>query len=915
MVSEVVRVEHGDRVYDASFSPDGSYIASRSWDDTARVTRVSDGSEVVRVEHGDRVYDASFSPDGSYIVSSSRDGTARVTRVSDGVRSGACGAWWLGSTGASFSPDGRYIVSSSDDGTARVTQLFTSGKVHNGPIRKIQFNATGDTLFVNSGIFDPRNTHREISLIDSDPSEQSITILGTMGLEDIASARYAILRSYADRVEITQPGKRDSARSIPLYNNNVEAQTINKPGTHAAVGLSDGTVMILSDLAKADTLLITRDTLDATIEEIRFSPDDSRLAIRDATGAIQIRSTASSRLLTVQNWGTQNWIPAALALLSILIVLALLTLYWRREARPYLVHRQTQHEPASLEHLVVQGIDEALYNVLPLYRIAQRFRRRIAVPDARLDPVATVHQSIQQGGLFSPVSGTRRVAPQYLVLVDRNTFGDHQAQFVDDFLNRLVDEEVFITRYYFNKDPRVCFPESSAASPQTLRELTAIYPHHRLLVFTEGAGFFSPLTGDLQTWTDLFHVWLQRFMVTPEPPAQWHTREHLLLEEFDLVPGTPEGLAELTSQRPYNWVKEASKRSSFPAGLRERPQLWLENKPPSEAQATEMVQAVKTYLGEQGYLWFSACAVYPEIQWRLTLNLGLLLGQTQREPILTPTNLAALSRLPWFRYSFMPDWLRIQLIIELDREDKARIYEAYDLMTINRVKGIMEQSDLSVALPDRKTLRRLAREVIYLASKKHAEDPLIKDYVFLHFMLAKNVEPLAMRLPRAFRLLYGKRPPHLFLLQDARRVRNGLVLALLGMVLLIGASTAGWQRIPLSALPVELVSVIPPPDQDEVDAITPPEALYFAVLGSYGPSQEDLAFAFADSIESRAARAGYSFNTRVFKTVISNNYAVTLGSGVPDLEEANERVELARNQEWANDAFVQIDRDWVEVVK
>ena len=36
----------------AIFSPDGSYIVSRGWDGTARVTRVSDGAEVVRVEHG-----------------------------------------------------------------------------------------------------------------------------------------------------------------------------------------------------------------------------------------------------------------------------------------------------------------------------------------------------------------------------------------------------------------------------------------------------------------------------------------------------------------------------------------------------------------------------------------------------------------------------------------------------------------------------------------------------------------------------------------------------------------------------------------------------------------------------------------------------------------------------------------------
>ena len=84
MASEVVRVEHVAEVYSASFSPDGSYIVTSSWD-TVRLTRVSDGAEVVRVEHGDIVTGAIFSPDGSYIVSISLDSTARVTRVSDGA--------------------------------------------------------------------------------------------------------------------------------------------------------------------------------------------------------------------------------------------------------------------------------------------------------------------------------------------------------------------------------------------------------------------------------------------------------------------------------------------------------------------------------------------------------------------------------------------------------------------------------------------------------------------------------------------------------------------------------------------------------------------------------------------------------------------------------------------------------------
>ena len=49
-----LRLFDGDSTTRIAFSPDGSYIVTSSGDNTARVTRVSDGAEVVRVAHGDR---------------------------------------------------------------------------------------------------------------------------------------------------------------------------------------------------------------------------------------------------------------------------------------------------------------------------------------------------------------------------------------------------------------------------------------------------------------------------------------------------------------------------------------------------------------------------------------------------------------------------------------------------------------------------------------------------------------------------------------------------------------------------------------------------------------------------------------------------------------------------------------------
>ena len=51
----IVRAHEGG-VTAVSFSPDGRYVATGSWDKTARVWEVSSGREVARLTHGDYVY-------------------------------------------------------------------------------------------------------------------------------------------------------------------------------------------------------------------------------------------------------------------------------------------------------------------------------------------------------------------------------------------------------------------------------------------------------------------------------------------------------------------------------------------------------------------------------------------------------------------------------------------------------------------------------------------------------------------------------------------------------------------------------------------------------------------------------------------------------------------------------------------
>ena len=115
---------HWSSVIGVAFSPDGHFLATTSWDNTARLWDVATGRELkVLKGHLANVYSVAFSPDGRTIATASD--TARLWDVATGLELRVLEGHSDIVDSVAVSPDGRTIATASRDNTARIWDAAT----------------------------------------------------------------------------------------------------------------------------------------------------------------------------------------------------------------------------------------------------------------------------------------------------------------------------------------------------------------------------------------------------------------------------------------------------------------------------------------------------------------------------------------------------------------------------------------------------------------------------------------------------------------------------------------------------------------------------------------------------------------------------------------------------------------------
>lgn len=373
-----------------------------------------------------------------------------------------------------------------------------------------------------------------------------------------------------------------------------------------------------------------------------------------------------------------------------------------------------------------------------LRSISVGLRRARAQPILEFSPLASVTTTVQAGGLASLAFLPRLSTPEYLVLIDRRGPDDHAAHLVQRQLEQLRAQGVRLDIYEFNADPRVCNVYGSLGR----HRLTAVLArHHRatLLLCAESEVCVDAMTGRPCSWVDSLSALSNRALLTLTPAQRWGESERLLQASgFILLPASLEGLKVLGGMGS-TWIQPALAgryTRDFPRILVQSGHRWLDLSPPPEDLMRRLLRELHAFLGPHGYTWLSACAIYPQIAWPITLGiLGPLLQEDQldaRQAI--DEVLPALARLPWFRYGRMPDWLRRILIASLTAQREAT-YRAMIGEWVLAALGVPRSS---------RDIRRA--DVMRLLEAAPVGSPL-RDAVFVGFMAGASPEPLALRLP------------------------------------------------------------------------------------------------------------------------------------------------------------------------
>jgi ABC-type branched-subunit amino acid transport system substrate-binding protein len=570
------------------------------------------------------------------------------------------------------------------------------------------------------------------------------------------------------------------------------------------------------------------------------------------------------------------------ALINALTFFLIWQLWWYKSANQFLQRLGSRKEP-ELQKFSIQELEPNLFSPILFSQIVKGLRYRIRIPSYELDMKKTIDATLQNEGWLLPVYESLQLPLEYLFLIDRVSIRDHQSKFIEGMIDVLKQDGVFITRYFFESSPNICFSENIETPPKKLNEVIHQYHHHCVIVVADIDRFFNAINGELEFWVGQLKSWSKCAILTPNPVKNWTYQEIMLSQQFIVLPATSQGLLILSQVLNPDVVESLvfseENKASLPNVFLSDPIRWIERDPPDSEQVEAMLKSTEQYLGKTGYYWFSACAIFPEIHWNITIYLGTQLQTEEGISLLDECSPSTLVRLPWFRYGYMPDWLRMRIILTLTDQQESAIRSALQNLLLTSMQGSVTNQALGVA-KNNNFLPKLINPILHLTIWRAAKNSPLREYLFLRFM--KGQAPLASRVPDEFRYL-RKRKILAYSLNQLKLTLNQrflvIAIVLIGISFIVGL---------LNLLKPVLTSSFGNRSLLKIEGNNSREFLKLKTDGILAMSQKNYPVA-AQNFQAALANNPNAPETRIYlnNAMIGNEASQTIAVSVPITEEEN----------------------------
>lgn len=321
--------------------------------------------------------------------------------------------------------------------------------------------------------------------------------------------------------------------------------------------------------------------------------------------------------------------------------------------------------------------------------VGRLMRRRIAGEAMYMHLLKTISKAVRSNGFFKPVMEPRTQQSEYLLLIEESHINSQQTQLFDYLANTLHRYNVLVEKFYYRYAPSLCY-NSAVPNGISLEKLSEKYPHHVLVIAGHGHQLVYPYQPMVSTeYQNVLARWTHKAILTPVPFADWGMAEkNILPTVIPVFPADTMGHLLMMQYMSDDRINVQQQLKEQQDGLYAITDMDFKDVDELAAYCQLADWAnIKTDSPYSNLLfqWIAALAVYPKLQWELTLTIGkALLDKERLGHQLNYTNLLRMARISWMNEGIMPPDLRLELLKRLEQENEVLAREAI-LLALNEI--------------------------------------------------------------------------------------------------------------------------------------------------------------------------------------------------------------------------------------